>query len=57
VERVLLDLEHRPIRSSDRRIDALRARYRAYRRKYGRKPVEYYRGREKWSELPAEFQY
>jgi hypothetical protein len=57
VERALLDLRHRVILSSDRRIDALRARYRAYRRKYGRKPVEYYRGREKWTELPAEFRY
>jgi hypothetical protein len=57
VERALLDLRHRPIRSSDRRIDALRVRYRAYRAKYGRKPVEYYRGREKWSELPVEFRY
>jgi hypothetical protein len=57
VERALLDLRHRPIRSSDRRIDALRIRYRAYRAKYGRKPVEYYRGREKWSELPVEFRY
>lgn len=57
VERVLLELAHRSIQSSDRRIDALRARYRAYRRKFGRKPVEYYRGREKWTELPAEFEY
>ena len=54
-ERVLLELPHRPIRSSDRRIDALRRRYRAFRARYNRKPVEYYRGREKWSELPAEF--
>lgn len=57
VERALLMLPHRPIRSSNRRIDALRAKYRAYRAKYGRKPVEYYRGREKWSELPSEFNY
>jgi hypothetical protein len=57
VERALLALPHRPIRSSNRRIDALRARYRAYRAKYGRKPVEYYRGRETWSDLPSEFNY
>ncbi len=55
VERMLLEAPHRPIRSSDRRIDALRARYRAYRATHGRKPHEYYRGREKWSELPGEF--
>jgi hypothetical protein len=57
VERALLELPHRSIRSSDRRINALRARYRAYRAKYGRKPVHYYRGRRKWTELPAEFHY
>lgn len=55
VERVLLDLPHRPIRSSDRRVDALRRRYRRFRGQYGRKPFEYYRGREKWTELPREF--
>ncbi|MGB2716285.1 MAG: hypothetical protein WBC51_19030 [Vicinamibacterales bacterium] len=57
VERALLKLRHRRIRSSDRRIDALRTRYRAYRAEYGRKPVHYYRGRDKWSELPEEFRY
>jgi hypothetical protein len=54
VERVLLEYEHRSIRSSDRRIDTLRAWYRAYRAEHGRKPVEY-RGQEKWTELPGEF--
>jgi hypothetical protein len=55
VERVLLELPHRPIRSSDRRIDALRKRYRAFRARYHRKPFEYYRGRERWTALPREF--
>jgi hypothetical protein len=55
VERALLDLPHHPIRSSDRRIDALRKRYRAFRAEHGRKPFEYYRGREKWTEIPVEF--
>ena len=54
VERALLDYPHRAIRSSDRRVDALRAWYRQYRTAYGRKPV-HYRGRERWSELPSEF--
>jgi hypothetical protein len=54
VERMLLNLPHRPIRSSDRRIDALRARYRAYRAKFGRKPI-YYAGRHKWTPIPKEF--
>jgi hypothetical protein len=56
VERVLLDLPHRPIQSSDQRIDVMRARYRAFRKQQGRKPT-YYRGRERWSELPREFRY
>ena len=55
VERVLLDWPHRPIRSSDRRIDRLRAKYFDFIEKHpGRKPV-YYRGRERWSQLPDEF--
>jgi hypothetical protein len=54
VERMLLDYPHRPIRSSDRRIDALRRWYREYRETYGRKPVEY-KGTERWTELPREF--
>ena len=54
VERVLLEWPHRPIRSSDVRIDRLRRWYREYREKYGRKPVDY-NGREKWTELPAEW--
>ena len=55
VERVLLEHPHRRIRSSDRRVDALRARYRAFRTAHdGRKPI-YYRGRDRWTELPREF--
>jgi hypothetical protein len=54
VERVLLDYPHRPIASSDRRVDALRARYRAFRARYGRKPL-YYSGRDRWTPLPPEF--
>ena len=55
VERFLLDHPHRPIRSSDRRIDLLRARYRAFKKRFpDRKPVSY-RGRERWTELPDEF--
>ena len=52
VERVLLDHPHRPIRSSDRRVDQMRARYRAFRATFpGRKPI-FYRGREHWTPLP-----
>jgi hypothetical protein len=53
VERMLLDFPHRAIRSSDRRAARLRARYRAFRAEHpGRKPL-YYRGRERWTELPG----
>jgi hypothetical protein len=51
VERMLLDWPHHRIRSSDRRINALRKRYRAF---YKRFPV-LYEGRGKWTELPREF--
>ena len=56
VERMLLDHPHRSIRSSDARVDSLRRRYRAFRARFGRKPV-YYRGRERWTPLPSEFRY
>ena len=55
VERMLLDYPHRRIASSDRRFEWLRARYRAFRAAHhGRKPVVY-RGRERWTEIPREF--
>jgi hypothetical protein len=55
VERVLLDWPHRPIRSSNRRIAALRKRYRQYLREHdGRKPV-YYKRRDRWTPLPGKF--
>ncbi len=57
VERVLLDYPHRSIASSDRRVDAARARYRAFRARFpGRKPV-FYRNRARWTPLPPEFRY
>jgi hypothetical protein len=55
VERVLLDHPHRSIRSADEHIDRLRRRYVEYRRQFGRKPV-YYRRRERWTPIPAEFE-
>jgi hypothetical protein len=55
VERMLLDYPHRPIASSRRRVDRLRARYRAFRARHpGHKPVQY-RGIERWTALPPEF--
>jgi hypothetical protein len=55
VERMLLDYPHRPINSSDRRIERLRRRYKAFKQQFpDRKPL-YYKGRERWTELPPEF--
>ena len=55
VERMLLEYPHRTIASSDRRVDRMRARYRAFKARYGKKPL-FYRGRERWTELPAGFE-
>jgi hypothetical protein len=55
VERVLLDFPHRRIASSDARVDRLRARYRSFRAANpGKKPI-FYRGRERWTDLPPEW--
>lgn len=54
VERMLLDYPHQALKSSDARFRRLRERYRAYRAANGgRKPL-YYRGRARWTEIPAE---
>jgi hypothetical protein len=55
VERLLLAWPHRPIASSDRRIEALRRRYRTFYDMHGYKPWKCYKGRERWSALPEEF--
>lgn len=55
VEQMLIDWPHKKIKSSIRRYRLLLRRYRAYRKANNdRKPV-YYRGREKWTPLPATF--
>jgi hypothetical protein len=52
VERMLLNIPHRSIRSSDKRIDRLRRRYRAFRAEHGdRKPL-FYKQRDRWTPLP-----
>jgi hypothetical protein len=56
-EQVLLDWPHRAVRSSDRRIDALRRRYRAFVESHEYKPWKFYRGREQWTGLPREFKH
>jgi hypothetical protein len=54
VERMLLDLPHRRLHTSDERIDRLRRRYLEYVERFQAKPV-YYKRRDRWSELPGEF--
>jgi hypothetical protein len=55
VEQMLLDWPHRRIRYSHARIEAWRARYRAFHARHGFKPWKYYPRRDRWTGLPAEF--
>jgi hypothetical protein len=55
VESVLLEYPHRPIRSSDERIDRLRQRYREFRRQFPDKKPLSYRNRHTWTEIPSHF--
>jgi len=55
VEKMLLKLPHRKIRRSRARVRAERKKYRLYRKQHNDKKPLYYRGREKWTEIPKEF--
>jgi hypothetical protein len=52
VERMLLEHPHRSITSSNRHVNALRARYRAFKRLYPDKKPLFYKHRERWTQLP-----
>jgi hypothetical protein len=52
VERLLLEAPHRPIRSSDERIDNLRRRYREFRTQHGNRKPLFYKRRDRWMPLP-----
>jgi hypothetical protein len=54
VENMLIDLPHRKIRRSKKRVRREREKYKAYVAKHKKKPL-YYRGREKWTEIPKDF--
>jgi hypothetical protein len=54
VENMLLKLPHRKIKRSRQRVRRERKKYRAYLAKHNKKPL-YYRGREKWTEIPKIF--
>jgi len=55
VERLLLELPHRKITSSDTIYHQRHRRYTQFREKHGYKPWKYYKGQERWTPLPAEF--
>jgi hypothetical protein len=54
VEKMLLGVPHRRIERSRKRVRREREKYRAYLAKYKKKPL-YYRGRDKWTEIPRHF--
>jgi len=54
LERFLVRTRHQRIKFSRARVRRLRTWYQDYRAKYGKKPLSY-RGRGKWTEIPAEF--
>ncbi len=54
VEKMLLDVRSHKIKRSRTRVRREREKYRAYLQTHKKKPL-YYRGREKWSEIPKHF--
>ena len=54
VENMLLGVRSHKIRRSRKRVKRERQRYRDYLAKHKKKPL-YYRGREKWTEIPRHF--
>ncbi len=54
LEKALIALRHRRITYSRSRVRRMRAKYLAYREKHGKKPL-FYRGRDKWMEIPKAF--
>lgn len=48
VERALIELHHRPLKTSDRRHAAILRQFRAFREKYPERPVTFYVGKETW---------
>src|SRR2546425_146480 len=52
VERMLLDSPHRSIGSSNRHVNALRARYRAFKKRFPDKKPLFYRHKDRWTKLP-----
>ena len=55
VERMLLDHPHRPVRTSDERVERLRVRYHRFKHQFPHTKPLYYKDRTRWSELPPEW--
>lgn len=55
VERLLREWPHIRVRSSNRRIRALRKKYRKFVEAHRYKPWKHYGGRDRWTPLPEEF--
>jgi hypothetical protein len=54
VERLLIEWPHHRLPTSDRHYRQMHRRYVDYRRRFGRKPVDY-EGRDRWTPIPGEF--
>lgn len=54
VERTLISVPHQRVKIPHKRVERMRARYVAYREKYGKKPL-FYSGRMAWTLIPQEF--
>lgn len=48
VERGLIELPHRPLKTSDRRHAAILRQFRAFRERYPERPATFYDGKENW---------
>ncbi len=55
VEQLLREWPHVQIKTSDKRIDALRRKYITFREQHDYKPWKYYKGQSRWTPLPQEF--
>jgi hypothetical protein len=55
VEQMLIDFPHKKITTSTRRYRQLLRKYKAYRAANDDRKPTYYRGKDKWEPLPAEF--
>lgn len=52
VERMLLAYPHRSLASSNRHVNAVRARYQAFKNRFPDKKPLFYRRKDRWTELP-----